>query len=538
MQRLVKPRPDKNSRLQGLSPNATVGAHSALRALELGDVGVAYRHIVGLMALYPDHPEVLRLFAGVQNLRGEVLEAVETMRRATAIWPDDALLHDNLGSVLLACDEYEDAVSSFGRACELEPTFTGAWYHLGVAQMYRVRTVEAVAAFQRAADLSQDQTDARAMLGFMLTSAGRVDEAIAECRGALAVRPYAGMAWWNLASIKTVRFKDTDIEAMKRALKDSRASDQDRVATGLALAKALDERGCYAEALAELNRAHGVSRRHLRWDASAHAAHIDALIAAFRQPLAEPKSSDFGREVIFIVSLPRSGSTLVEQVLASHSQVEGAAELTDVTLVLTQESRRRGKPLEQWARDADDEDWQRLGQSYLERTARWREGRPRFTDKMPGNWMYVGAIRAMLPGARIVAVRRDPLETCFSCYRQQFAKNQYTHSFSDLASTWRDFDRAVRHWRELHSTHVYESSYERLVAEPDAAIRDLLAFCDLPFEQACLEFHKTERGVYTPSAAQVREPLRRDTARSQRYGALLDPLRAELGMPAFDGSGG
>ena len=177
-----------------------------------------------------------------------------------------------------------------------------------------------------------------------------------------------------------------------------------------------------------------------------------------------------------------------------------------------------------------------MGRRYLERTAKWRSNTPRFTDKMPSNWHYVGAIRAMLPGAKIIIVRRDPLETCLSCYRQRLANSEYTRTFADLGAAWRDFDRTVKYWLALHPGRVYESVYEEFVVDPEKKIRELLAFCELPFEAQCLEFHKTERKVHTPSATQVREPLRRDTARTHLYGALLNPLRAALGMPPFSGS--
>ena len=170
----------------------------------------------------------------------------------------------------------------------------------------------------------------------------------------------------------------------------------------------------------------------------------------------------------------------------------------------------------------------------MERTAHWRRQRPIFTDKLPNNWIYIGAIRAMLPEARIVVCRRDPLETCFSCYRQPLdANNGYTRTFPDLASFWRDFDRSVTRSAALHAEYVRENSYEALVADPETQIRELLAFCQLPYEEACLNFQETVRDVRSPSATQVRGPMRRDTARSHRYGHLLDPLRQALDLPPF-----
>jgi hypothetical protein len=177
------------------------------------------------------------------------------------------------------------------------------------------------------------------------------------------------------------------------------------------------------------------------------------------------------------------------------------------------------------------DDWQQLGQRYLERTAHWRKRRPIFTDKLPNNWMHIGMIRAMLPGARIIVSRRDALETCFSCYRQYFPGNDYTRSFSDLASYWRSFDAVANDWAGKEPTHVHPFVYEDLIENPEAQIRALLAFCGLPFEEACLHFHETQRAIGTPSAMQVREPLRADTARAPRYGALLNPLREALGLP-------
>jgi hypothetical protein len=173
-------------------------------------------------------------------------------------------------------------------------------------------------------------------------------------------------------------------------------------------------------------------------------------------------------------------------------------------------------------------DWHRLGQRYLARTAHWSQRRPVFTDKLPNNWYYIDAIRAMLPGARIVGVRRNPLETCFSCYRQFLHNNEYQRTFADLAAFWHDFDRSLKRALALYATQVRESVHEDLLADPERHIRGLLEFCGLPFEAACLEFHRTERDVRSPSAMQVREPLRRDTARAARYGSLLDPLRQAL----------
>ncbi len=521
-----------NSRLRGLAPAAIQDVVASAQALELGQVDEAGRRITGLLASYPDHPEILRLLAGLQGMRGDGTTAAATMRRALTFRPDDALYFNTLGSILTETGDYDDAIAALQRACELDARLAVAWFNLGVVLTRCMRPAEAVSAMRRVLALAPEQVNAQCMLAEQLKASGRTAEAVAEYRKVLARHPTSGMAWWGLADIKTVGLGESDIARIEQVLRQPGSSADDRSAMGFALAKALEDHGRMADSLAALEDAHAIARSRQPWSAKAHRGLVDTTLGAFDPPAASADPS-FGGEVIFIVGLPRSGSSLTEQVLASHSQVDGAGELSDLPLVLTEESRRRNQPLQLWAAAAQSDDWRRLGQRYLERTAHRRSRRPRFTDKLPYNWLYVGAIRAMLPAARIVICRRDPLETCLSCYRQRLTNNEYTRTFGDLAAFWQDFDRAARHWRRLHPQHVHENVYEELVADPDERIRALLASCGLPFEPACLAFHETQRDVHSPSAAQVRQPLRRDTARAARYGNLLDPLRVALGMSPF-----
>lgn len=519
-------------RLQGLTPLAVQQVVATANALEAGRIDEAEAQIGAALAAFPQQPEVLRLWAGIRSQRGAHEAAVRAIRQAVAQRPADALYHNTLGTVLAEAGDYDGAIAALRRCCELQPGLALAWFNLGVLLTRCVRHEEAVVALRRAVELAPSHMQARALLADMLRVANQPAQAAAEYRRILAERPCTGIAWWGLADIRTTRFEADDVARMQAALRDARASDDDIVATGFALARALDERGDYAASLAALDQANAVARRRRRWDATGFDAFMASIRAAHAAPAPIAVAGDdaFGREAIFIVSLPRSGSTLIEQILASHSAIEGAGELADLPLLVAEESRRRQQAYPDWVGSMRADDWRRLGQGYLDRTAHWRRRRALFTDKLPNNWYYIDAIRRMLPGARIVAVRRDPLETCFSCYRQFLYNNEYTRTFGDLAAFWRAFDRAVRDGLARHPAHVHESVYEDLVAQPEQRIRSLLDFLGLPFEQACVEFHRTERDVRSPSAMQVREPLRRDTARGARYGALLDPLRRELGM--------
>lgn len=521
-------------RLQGLDPIAIRHVLATAEAIESGRPDVASRQIAPLLAGHGTHPEVLRLQAGILSQCGNHRGAIMAMRQAIAQRPNDPLYYNTLGTVLGAGDDLDGAVAALQRACVLQPDLAVAWYNLGVMLTHCVRHEEAIDALRRAVELDPQHMEARALLGDMLRTQGYVEEARTLYRQMLAERPTSGMAWWGLADIKVNPFDESDIQQMRRVLTAANIGTDDAVPLGFALAKALDDRGRYAESIAALAQANAIARRRKQWSAVEFSASMDSMLATFSGNVATSAERELGQEVIFVIGLPRSGTTLVEQILASHSQVQGTGELADLPLTLTAESQRRGAPFPQWVPQASADDWQRLGRRYLERTVRWRGKRPRFIDKLPSNWMYIGAIRSMLPAARIIACRRDPLESCFSCYRQFLPGNEYARSFDDLAAFWRDFDRSIRFWQERLPTMLYEHSYEQLVADPERGIRRLLDFCGLPFEEACLRFHETARDVRSPSATQVRQPLMRNTARARQYGYLLDPLRAALGLPAFN----
>lgn len=518
-------------RLAGLGHAAIGHILETAQALEMGRVEQAHAHLQPVMALYPRHPEVLRLRAGILDLRGDHAGAIEAARQAVAAKPDDPLYHNTLGTVLGAGGDFDAAVAALGRACELQPGLAIAWFNLGVMLTRCVRIDEAAAALRHAIELAPDHMPARALLADMLRMSGHVGQAAVMYRDVLERQPWQGMAWWGLADLRAGAFVPDDIARMQAALHDPRASVEDQVATGFALARAFDGEGRLAESLKALEQANALARQRRRWDSGAFSETMAAIRSAVPASGGAPGQS--GAEAIFIVGLPRSGTTLVEQILASHSQVEGAGELPDLPVVLTEESRRRGKMFPGWTHDMTGADWQRLGERYLARTVHWRASRPRFTDKLPGNWMYVAAIRAMLPAARIVICRRDPVETCFSCYRQHLVNNEYARTFEDLAAYWREFDGCARLWKSLYPEHVHEHEYEALMADPEGGIRRLLEACALPFEEACLRFHETRRDVRSPSATQVRRPLDANTWHARRYGALLNPLHRALGRPPF-----
>jgi len=521
-----------DDRLRGLAPEARAAFAEASQRISRGEVGAAEQLLRGILATSPDHTETLRLLAIAYQRGGRTAEAIGVVRYAQRSNPTDALLMNTLGSLLQSAGDIAGGGTAFRRACELDPNLAAAWMNLGTNLQIQSDMRQAESAFARAVEIQPTSIAARIAHAQALNALGRTNESIAAFRAAIATNPRAALAWAGLAEIKTVALTGNDIALLERLVADVSLSDEERAIAGFALGRGLEDQQRYSDAFAAFANANATMRRLMPWDAAAHSAYIDSIAAAFETPPAIAGDAARGSDVVLVISLPRAGSTLVEQILGAHPDVEGAGEINDLALIVQEESVRRGEPYPAWIGKASAEDWQRLGAQYLERTARWRTSRRVHVDKAVFNWPFVGAIVAMLPGARIVNVRRDPVETGWSCFKQRFVRGQqmFSYALDDIGAHWIDYDRLMFFWHARFPRRIYDLSYEALVASPEPEIRRLLDFCRLPFAPSCLKSHRSERVVRTASAAQVRQPMRADTARSENYGTLLDPLRRALGL--------
>lgn len=515
-------------RMDGLDAEQVARLHAAARAIRDGAPAQAEALLQGVVAATDGHPEALRLLGILRNRARRPLEARALFERALAQRPDDAVLLSDLGSAQMNAGDADAAFASWRRACALAPGEPAPWYNLGRNLQLQGRGEEAVPALRRTLALAPGIVPAAVLLGDALVHLGEFADAANAYRQALRADPACGDAWRGLCALRDPAPGDADVAALEVQLARSDLREADRIAMAYALGRLHERNGDYARAFARIADANARQRRSAPWSRQALAAYVDAALAATAN-LPAPPDPALGREAIFIVGLPRSGSTLFEQVLAAHPQVEGASELPDLGEIVQQESQRRGRPYPQWVPEATPDDWQRLGREYLRRTARWRERRPRFTDKLPENWKHAGILRAMLPGATLLDVRRDPLETAWSCFRQQFlALPHFACDFGDIAACLRGCEGAMDAWRARDPHRIHLFRYEALVAAPEPSIRALLEACGLDFDPACLAPHAVRRGVRTASAAQVREPLHAAAPLAPRYGALLDPLRAAL----------
>ncbi|HJT96769.1 MAG TPA: sulfotransferase, partial [Rhodanobacteraceae bacterium] len=489
-------------RAEGLSESGRRLVAQVTDAIKRQRPDAADNVLPALVALAPNHPEVLRLRAVLAHMRRDYAGSAALLKRALDERPADALTWNNYGSALAELGDLPAATIAFRRCAELAPERAAPWFNLGRALDMQGRVEEAHEALTHALARDPRHVSARVTLARVLQFMGRIPEAEREYRQALAAHPESALAWYGLSTLRTARLGAEDVAAIERVYARADLKADERIGAGFALSKALEDQGRYSEAFAVLTAANSAKRRQLQWDAPAFSAYVDLIDAAFARPPRTAAPPDQGNEAILVFGLPRSGSTLVEQILAAHPSVAGANELEDLNETIEAESKRRRAQFPHWVAQATPEDWARLGREYLERTRRFRADKPVFVDKGLSNWRYVGALRAMLPGAKLINCRRDPVENCLACFRQSFAKELgFTYDLAELASFWRDYDRMLRAWHRRFPGAIRDLVHERLVAEPEAEIRALLDFCGLEFDAACLRFHEVERNVRTASAA-------------------------------------
>jgi len=380
---------------------------------------------------------------------------------------------------------------------------------------------------------AQQPAELHLSIAHLLKTLGDTAAAVAEYRAAASARAGYGDAYWSLANLKTYRFTDEELERMIAAESAPAPSADDRYHLCFALGKALEDREEYQRSFEYYSRGNALRRSagSYRPEQIEHNTRLRMEVCT-PELFARHRGGGAGAaDPIFIVGLPRSGSTLIEQILASHSQVEGTHELADVPRIVTdldgRDSRYPGM-----LQTMSSEDFRRLGERYLQETRAYRTaGRPRFIDKMPNNFRHIGLIHLMLPNATIIDVRREPMACCFGNFKQLFAQGQaFTYGLEDIARYYRAYLELMRHWDAVLPGRVLHLSYEDVVQDLENSVRRLLEFCELEFEPACVEFHRTERSVRTASSEQVRQPIYREGLSQWRhYEPWLAPLRETLG---------
>ena len=471
----------------------------------------------------------IRMFAELAGRIGRYRDAESLLRRALELSPSFTPARANLALVLYRQNRAPEAITELDRVIAEEPENPGH-ANLQAAALGRLGDFsEAIALYEQVLQDAPGQPRVWMSYGHMLKTVGRQSDGISAYRRALDLMPGLGEVWWSLANLKTVRFSDQDIEAMQSALADPAIATEDRFHLDFALGKALEDRGEIARSFAHYLAGNALRRTQLVYEADETERFVDQLIElATPEFFAAREGSGFAApDPIFVLGMPRAGSTLVEQILASHSLVEGTSELPDIPVLA-----RRDQNYPAGLASLDGERLSALGEEYLRRTRIQRKtDRPFFIDKLPNNWAHAAFIHLILPNARIIDARRHPLGCCFSNFKQHFARGQaFSYSLEDMGRYYRDYVRLMAHLDKVLPGRIHRVSYERMVDDTEAEVRRLLAYCGLEFEPECLAFHKTERAVRTASSEQVRQPIYRDGTESwKRFEAYLDPLKVALG---------
>jgi len=542
-------------RMTGDAENAaTAAAHVAIlkrlppevvRATALfsdGELTPAENIIRAFLLRHGNHVEAMRLLAKIGIAR-DVLDDAELLLQAVlALAPDYRAARNDLALVLIERHKYSQAREELEKLLQLEPEnrqyrtlYATACVGLGEQEkaipLYRELLIEAPQA-----------PDLHLSIAHALKTLGRRDESIEAYRAAAAARPNFGDAYWSLANLKTYRFLDEEIARMRAEESASWTPLVDRYHLCFALGKAYEDRGDYAESWRYYERGNALKRSESRYRPEIIETNTRKQIEVCTQEFFAARAGVGAPQPdpIFIVGLPRAGSTLLDQILASHSQVDGTQELADIQRIVLdlqgRDSDLRNPRYPGVLADMKPEDFLRLGEKYLAETRVYRTDKPRFIDKMPNNFRHIGLIHLMLPNARIIDARRAPMACCFSNLKQLFAAGQeFTYSTQDIARYYRTYLELMRHWDAVLPGQILRVQYEDVVEDLEGGVRRILDFCGLDFEARCVEFHKTERSIRTASSEQVRQPLFREGLDHwMNYEPWLGPLKDALGDALVD----
>jgi len=484
----------------------------------------------------PDHVDALHTLAQAHwgdEQRSSDIEAM--LRRVTTLAPGHASAWGLLGSLLHGADRPEEAIPCYQRVVEIEPAKASAWAGLGADYALVGDMEKSAAAYARSAELQPGVPGVRMSHAHALKSLGRQVEALREYRAAVALKPEFGEAYWSMANLKVFRFEPEEVAAMEQQLQREDLTESAAVHFRFALGKACEDAGDYDRAWEHYHAGNLRQRPLVSYDPVGFETRHEEIVEVFSREFLESHAGEgFESDApIFIVGLPRSGSTLIEQILASHSQVEGTLELPTLgeIAVSTGRYRRENREYPGAVRELRGRDFRAYGQQYIEDTRIYRAtSRPRFTDKLPNNFSHVGFTHLILPNARIINARRHPLDSCLGSYKQLFGKGQhFTYDMHELGLYYRQYHDTMKHWHRVLPGKVLDVHYEDTVGDFEAQVRRILEHCGLPFEEACLRFHETGRTVRTASSEQVRQPLyTRALGTWRRYEKHLGPWQEEL----------
>jgi tetratricopeptide (TPR) repeat protein len=517
--RLSAQRPLRNPRLQKIASH-----------LESDRLERAEKELDDYLARHPDDADAISLMARAKLSAGRRNEALSLLARCVELAPDFAVARFNYANLLLQLDRLsaaQDELDTLLLADRSNPLFRQMKADILIATG---ESGQALAIFEQLAAENPGRAVAWVNYGHTLRAMGMQEKSIGAYRRAIEVRPSFGLAWWGLANMKTVRFNETDIATMQEQLNRADITADERVALQFALGKAFEDLRAYDSSYAQYAKANATMRLRADYDPGFVTARVASNKALFSPAYLQSRNGVGCKspDPIFILGQPRSGSTLIEQILSSHSAVEGTAELPYIPAI----AQRFGTDYPKILAEVEPSALAALGEAYLADTRPHRKlSRPFFVDKKPGNWIHAGLIHLILPNAKIIDARRNPAATSLSVFKHYHRKSR--PRLAELARVYRDYVELMAHFDSVLPGRIHRVIYEEMVANPEAEVRKLLDHLGLPFEESCLRFYETERTVLTPSAEQVRKPITGDAVDHWRHyepwlGALIKGLGTVL----------
>ena len=462
----------------------------------------------------PQSVNAMRFLAMAYFQEDERLDDAEALlRRVVEMAPDFVAAWVNLGMVLVERTKVMDAIDSFQQATRLAPDSAVAWGGLGNAYAVANCQDKGAEAYARAVQLSPANPALQMGYAHILKTLGDQEGSLKAYRAAIAAKPDFGEVYWSMANLKIFNFEEDEVAAMENQLEQEDLTESSDIHFRFALGKACEDKNDYDRAWHYYHSGNQKQRMQVSHDAAEMQTRQNEIIEVFSREFLEEHAGQ-GCEApdpILIVGLPRSGSTLVEQILASHSQVEGTSELPNLGRIANSVGRYRMDKIQfpQSARELRKRDWRAYGKQYIDETQRQRElGRPFFTDKMPNNYPLVGFLHLILPNAKVINTRRHPYDSVLGAYKQLFGRGQnFTYDMYDLADYYNQYHKTVSHWHDVLPGKVLDVHYEETVLAFEHQVRRILEHCGLPFEEQCLRYWETDRAVRTASSEQVRQPI-------------------------------
>ena len=484
--------------------------YKGIRHVKAGRLKLAEETYKKVIKKDKDNIDALRLL-GLLAFKTKDYDISERLfMRVLEIDPTFSLAWDNLAKLFRVQNKLSKSIPAFENLIKLDPYNFEALVSLGTIYIKLSKYHQGINLYEKSLTIKPENPRVYLSLGHALKTIGQREKSEIAYHNAIKFYPFSGEAYWSLANLKTYKFSKKEISNMKLAI-NKNIHPNEQIQMHFALAKALESNNQFEDSFNHYKEGNWLQRKQIKYNSEEYKLSIDDVITFFKsnKDIFKSRANIKNDDPIFILGLPRSGSTLIEQILSSHSLIDGTQELPNI-MAISRDIKlidpNNGYPNN--LMNIDTSSFNDFGQKYIDETRWARSSIPYFIDKMPNNFVHIGLIKLILPNAKIIDARRNPMDACFSCFKQYFAKGQhFTYDLDDIARYYKDYLRLMDFWNELFPREIFTINYEDIINNPNKKIRELLNFCNVEFENSCLDFHKSKRPVKTASSEQVRQPM-------------------------------